>query len=645
LVEYGYAGEILKIDLNSRTAVKMPSSDYTKCFLGGRGLAAKLYWDMVPPETGAFVPDNCLVCVTGPVAGFTGLAGFRWQVCSKTAAGESEAFSYANLGGPWGARLKFAGYDGLVVQGKADKPVYVFIHDGIVEFKDASQYWGKSSFEAIDGLKAEFGAKVSVLTIGPAAENMVRFATLFSDQGASGSAGLGSIMGSKLLKAIVVSGDKRPVAANPERLKDIIKRVSQPVRAGNASGAWAISNQSRLQMCYGCGSGCSRYVYPDESGKYFKSFCQATEVYQRPAKKYYGEGNKVQLMATRLCDSYGLDTIVMQPMIEWLIECYEQGILTEKDTGLPLSEIGSAEFIEILTRKIALREGFGELLAQGTIKTAESVGKGAEELICKSIATMANEKKDYDPRLMMHTALLYATEPRRPIHQLHKVSGVLFSWLAGHRSRGTGRMTPPPAFTSEHMCNVAKRFWGSEAAADFSTHEGKSMAAKVIQDRAYVNESLILCDLKWPMAVNRSSEDGVGDPTLESQIYSAITGNEMGEEDLYRVGERNFNLQRAILLRQGWGGREGDKLMDYYHEVGLGDDLFYNPECLAPGKNGEVISRKGAVVERSVFEEMKDEYYRLRSWDVATGLPTETKLRELDLDDVASDMKERKLLA
>ncbi len=645
MAEYGYAGEILKVNLTDSSIENSPSSDYVNRFIGGRGLAAKLYWDMVPPETGAFDPDNCLVCVTGPVAGFTGLAGFRWQICSKTAAGEPETFSYGNLGGPWGARLKFAGYDGLVVQGKAEKPVYIFIHDGIVEIKDASQYWGKSSFEVIDGLKTEIGSKVSVLTIGPAAENRVVYATLFSDQGASGSAGLGSVMGSKLLKAIVVSGDRKPIASNPERLNSIIKSVSQPVGFGSPLGAWEFSTKNKIQMCYGCGSGCSRYVYPDENGKYFKSFCQATEVYQRPARKYYGEGNKVQLMATRLCDAYGLDTIVMQPMIEWLIECYEQGILTEEYTGLPLSEIGSSEFIEILTRKIALREGFGELLAQGTIKTAKSIGKDAEELIGKSIATTENEKKDYDPRLMMHTALLYATEPRRPIHQLHKVSGVLFAWLIGKRSDGAGRMANRPAFTSEHMRNIAKRFWGSEVAADFSTHEGKALAAKVIQDRAYVNESLILCDLKWPMTVNINTEDRVGDPTLESQIYSAITGKEMGEEDLYKVGERNFNLQRAILLRQGWGGRKGDRLMDHYHEVGLGDDLFYNPECLAPGKDGEVISRKGAVIDREVFEEMKDEYYQLRGWDLASGFPTETKLKELELEDVAGDLKERNLLA
>ena len=643
MAEFGYAGEILKVDLSDRKTTKLSTADYAERFMGGRGLATKLYWDMVPAETKASDPDNCLLCVTGPVAGFTGLAGFRWQACGKSAAGEPEAFSYANLGGSWGGRLKFAGYDGLAVQGKSDKPVYLFIHDDTVEIRDASNLWGKTTFEVIDSLKAELGKKVSVLTIGPAAENLVTFSTLFADQGASGSAGLGSIMGSKMLKAIVVTGDRRPKAADPDRLKGIVDRISQPIRTTGPMGPWAISPNSKPQICYGCGSGCSRLSYRDESGKLFKSFCQQTEIYQKPAREYYGDGIEVQLLAMRLCDSYGLNTFVMQPLIEWLIECYKEGLLRDEDTGLPLSKIGSVEFIEMLTRKISLREGFGDLLAQGIIKATESIGGKAKELISKTIATRANEKKDYDPRLMPHTAMLYATEPRRPTQQLHKVSGILMMWVAGQGGGGMMRMGPP--FTFENLREVAKRFWGGELAADFSTYEGKALAAKKIQDRTYSIESLILCDLKWPMTTSMTSEDRAGDASLESQIYSAITGRNLDEEGLLRIGERIFNLQRAILLRQGWGGREGDKLLDYFHEVPLQDELFYNPKCIAPGKDGEVISRRGAVVDREEFEKMKSEYYELRGWDVASGLPTETKLKELELEDISGDLKEKGLLA
>jgi aldehyde:ferredoxin oxidoreductase len=639
VAEFGYAGAILKVNLSDGSITRLATADYADRFIGGRGIAAKLYWDMVPPQTKAFDPDNCFICVTGPVAGFTGLAGFRWQVCGKSAAGEPEAFSYANLGGSWGGFLKYAGYDGLVVQGKSDKPVYLFIHDGSVEIRDASLLWGKSTFAVSDNLKAELGEEVRILTVGPAAENMVPFATVLADEGASGSAGLGSVMGSKRLKAIAVAGNKRPRAADPDRLQSIVARLSQPAAATGQPSPWAISSRSQPQICYGCDLGCTRQAYTDENGKLFKSLCQATEVYQRPAREYYGGETEVQLLATRLCDSYGLDTVTMQAMIEWLIECHKEGLLRDKDTGLPLSKVGSSEFIETLTRKIALREGFGDILARGTIKAAESVGGRAKELVNNIIATWANEKKDYEPRLFITTALLYATEPRRPINQLHEVSMVLFAWL-GRLGGGRG-----VDFSSEDFRKVAKRFWGGEIAADFSTYEGKALAAKKIQDRQYVKESLILCDFKFPMTVARSSEDRVGDPTLESQIFSAITGKELDEEGLYKIGERILNLQRAIRLRQGWGGRKGDRLLDYLHTQPLKKgDIFFNPECLVPGRDGEEISKIGAVVERAEFEKMKSEYYELRGWDVESGLPTKAKLEELELGDVATDLKRRGLL-
>ena len=187
---YGHAGEILTVDLSGGKTHKRPTAVYADRFLGGRGLAAKLYWDMVPAEAKALDPENCLICVSGPTAGFNGIAGNRWQVCAKTPAHEPEAFSNGNMGGKWGTALKFAGYDALTVQGKSEKPVYLFIHDGTVEIKDASHLWGRTTFDTQDIRRNELGKGVSVLTIGPAAENLVSFATLLSDENASGSRGL-----------------------------------------------------------------------------------------------------------------------------------------------------------------------------------------------------------------------------------------------------------------------------------------------------------------------------------------------------------------------------------------------------------------------------------------------------------------------
>jgi aldehyde:ferredoxin oxidoreductase len=637
VTEFGYAGKILTIDLSDGRTASLPTANYADRFLGGRGIAAKLYWDLVPPQTTALDPDNCLICVTGPVAGFTRLAGCRWQICAKSPAMDPEAFSYANLGDRWGSWLKYAGYDGLVVRGKADKPVYLFIHNHTVEIRDASSLWSKTTFEVADHLKAELGRAVSVLTIGPAAENLVCFATMLTDDGASGASGLGSVMGSKRLKAIVVAGNNRPQAADPERLTHLTERILELRKDTWRDWLDDYPGRTKPRPCYGCISGCFRRSYNTEDGRRFKFFCQAVHVYWEIPRKYHDNWQEVSLLAIRLCDGYGLDTTVMQPLIAWLSNCFQEGLLRDEDTGLPVSRIGSVEFIEELTRKIALREGFGDLLAQGTIKTAAKLGKKAQELLSASVVTRANETRDYDPRLVLTNTLFYATEQRRPINQVHELTHALWLWFNWTQKQDG-------AFLSyDDFLVVAQNFWGSTAAADFSTYEGKALAAKKIQDRAYAKESLILCDFLWPIIWVRFAKDHTGDPTMESQVLSAITGKEIDEAGLNKIGERIYNLQRAILLRQGWGGRQGDRLLDYLHEEPL-LDVFFNPDCLVPGKDGEIVSRKGARIDRADFENLKSEYYELRGWDVESGLPTETRLRDLGLADVADDLKGRDLL-
>jgi aldehyde:ferredoxin oxidoreductase len=327
----------------------------------------------------------------------------------------------------------------------------------------------------------------------------------------------------------------------------------------------------------------------------------------------------------------------MQPVIDWLAACYEEGVLREEDTGLPLARIGSTEFIEALTRKIAYREGFGALLAQGPIKAAVKVGQKAQELLHDHAITRAGETRDYDPRLIITNALLYATEQRRPINQLHEVAHSLWLWLKWTKK-------DEDAFLSYNdFRNIGKLFWGGAAGADYSTYEGKALAAKKIQDRTYAKESLILCDFLWPIIWVRFADDHTGDPAMEARVLSAITGKEIDEAGLSKIGERVFNLQRAILLRQGWGGRQGDRLLDFIHDEPL-PFVFFNPDCLVPGKDGKIVSRKGARIDRADFENLKGEYYALRGWDVASGLPTEKKLRELGLADIAPDLKSRGLL-
>ncbi len=637
---YGYAGEILKVDLSAGKISRLFTADYSGRFLGGRGIAAKLYWDMVPSRAGAFDPDNCLLFATGPVAGFPGFAGYRWQICGKSPAGKPEAFSYANLGGKWGASLKYAGYDALAVTGRADRPVYLFIDNDTVEIRDASHLWGRPAFEAVDMLKADLGKDVSVLVIGPAAENRISFATLLTDEGSSGSGGLGAVMGSKMMKAVAVRGKGRLHAADPERLRNLAGRVREmrkiPFRV---DVYWDIPGVTEPYICHGCGIGCARQTYRAENGRRFKHFCQSAFVYIEPVMKTFGKWNEVTLLANRLCDGYGLDTSVMIGMINWLSACHQEGLLGEEAAELKMSTVGSREFIEAFTRKIALREGFGDILARGTIAAAEHVGKRAKAILSNFISTRGSETKDYDPRLIPATALLYATEPRRPIQQLHEPSIIMMLWIKWLRG------DKDAFFTSADFREAADRFWGGEVAADYSTLEGKALAAKKIQDRSYAKESLILCDFAWPMIWADYSGGHVGDSALESEILSAVTGREMDEEGLNRIGERTFNLQRAILLRQGWNGRKDDRLLDYLHEEPLKQgEVYFDPDCLVLGGNDRVVSVKGNVLDRKDFERMKSEYYELRGWDAETGLPTERILGELGLEDVARDLADTGLV-
>ncbi len=633
----GYAGEILKVDLSARTTSRLPTADYAGKFLGGKGIAVRLYWEMVPPPTRAFDPENILICISGPVAGFPGFAGNRWLACGKTAARQSETFSWGNLGGAWGTRLKYAGYDGIVVQGKAEKPVYLFIHNGEVETRDASHLWGKNAFETGDALKAELGQEVSVAAIGQAGEHLVVFSNLITDEGASGSGGVGSILGSKNLKAIAVTGDRKPVAANLERLRELARRVHELTQSPPAGGyPWDLPGRTRQQPCFGCGIGCPRGSYL-ENGRRYKLFCQQTDVYRRPASKYYNGWNDVILLAVRLCDGYGLDCSVTQAMIEWIIGCYKHGILTEENTGLPLSRIGGMEFIETLTRKIAYREGFGDLLAHGTIQAAEAIGRPAQDLLSYSILNRTSELTDYDPRLVLHNSLPIATEPRKPVQPDHEPISLLFFGLAG-----SGRMNDKKQ-AAEFTRYIATKYWGSVESGDYTTYTGKALAAKRIQDRSYALESLVLCNCRWPNITLSPAKSELGGPGLASQIFSAVTGREIDELEMERIGERIFNLQRAVLLRQGWGGRSGDILLKHQHEKPL-QYVRYNRQCQVLGKDAGIASRKGEVVVPEEFEKLKDEYYALRGWDVPSGLPTRAALTGLQLDDVADDLDNRGLL-
>ena len=626
---FGYAGQILRVDLSSREVKVTPTSDYSD-FLGGRGLAGRIYWENVPPDTRAFDPQNVLVLASGPLCGVPVIGASRWTVCGKSPVTVPEHFCYSNLGGRWGVELKFAGYDAVAVRGQSDKPVFLLINDDSVEVRDATELRNKGAIETREYLKNDLGSSARVVAIGPAGENMVPIANLLAENDASGSAGLGAVMGAKRLKAIVARGSRKGVKIrHPERFRELAEYFRSLEKG--VFTAWGTDYQIsgpavRKDPCYGCLGNCLRIVYRSEDGQKGKFMCQSALFYQPWAYRYYGEKNDVPFQANKLCDQYGLDTWAIDILISWLNRCRRTGILNDANSGLPLSRIGSLEFIETLVARISARDGLGEVLGLGAERAALTIGSEA--------VSQLKPSDPYDPRLYLTTALLWATEPREPIQQLHAVGLPLGQWVSWTKG------VPEAYVSTEVLRGIALRFWGSEAAADFSTIEGKALAAKLIQDREYAKECLILCDWLWPVTDIKGTASHVGDPTLESQLLSAVTGNEVDEQGLYLVGERALNQQRAIMIREGHSGRPDDRLPDEWHIQPLKGN-YANRDCIVPGSDGRVISRKGAVISRPDFETMKDEYYRLRRWDPASGLPTRTILDSLGLKDVADDLDGR----
>ena len=637
--EFGYAGNILRVDLSSGQISTLSTKTYADRFLGGRGIAAKIYWDEVSPETKAFDPDNRLMFMTGPLADVSpGVAGVRWLVCGKSPATKPEQFSYANLGGSWGTELKRTGYDGLIIQGASDTPVFISVKNGKVELKDAAFLWGKTTTETIHILKDQLGSQTKIVTTGPAGENRAAMAILFADNDASGSGGFGAVMGSKNLKAIAIKGSQKTAVASPDRLLELNKEIRGLKKTSPSASVWgegATPEKKKKDMCRGCSLGCGRYVYEDRTGRQGKFICGQVGFYQARAQMYYGDKDwrEVPFQAAMLANDYGVDVFAMGTMMMWLSRCLKAGILTDENTGIPFSRMGSLEFIETLIRKISFREGFGDILADGIVQAAPKVGKESDKLITDYISK-DEQGVPYDPRYYITTGLLYAMEPRMPIQQLHEVSRLFLSWVLWvNKAKGA-------YVSTDVLMATAKRFWGTELAVDLSTYEGKALTAARIQDRRYVQESLLLCDWAWPILTVEFSDDHVGDPSLDSRVLSSVFGEDIAEEALYKTGERIVNLQRAIHVREARGS---DTLPDFHFTKPMRTDPT-NPQGIAPGKNGAIIHRKGAVLDKVKFDDMKKEFYGIRGWDKETGLQSKAKLNELDLKDVADKLDLQKLV-
>lgn len=641
---YGWTGSLLNIELPAGEISTSNSLDYARDFIGGRLLAARIYWDKTSKETGALDPENPLMIMSGPLTGTSATACSRWVISAKSPFCYPDQYGFGNGGGFLGAALKLAGYDGLVISGKAKTPIYLLIENEKIELKDATGLWGLTCDQTLSKLRACHGDNARTLCIGPAAENLVRFAIAVTDQGGTLSNGMAAVMGSKNLKAVVIKGNNKVAVAYPETVSAINKQA-RILRRGLNESVYMTDpmiegiEKVRSTPCYSCPAGCSRGIFRHTSGKEeVRKGCQSAYFYVPWDQMCHGSATENPFLATSLCNRYGLCTSETANIIQWLHDCFQKGILSEDETGLPLSKIGSLEFIETLVEMITNKRGFGDLLAQGTRRASIEKGKAAEEAGLARVTRSGYLNDGYGARIFLITALFYATEPRSPIIQLHEVNYALLKWVLWYTTAGA--MSP---INTEDLRRIAARAWGGEKAVDFSTYDGKAKAAFIIQNRQHAKESMVACDWYYPILDTDQREDHLGDPTIVPRFFQAVTGTDMNEEDYLCLGERSVNLQRAIMAREGRAGRQEDTLneFNFVEPVETSEGVFgmFNPDLEMPGCGDEIIVRKGKTLDRKEFDRMKDEYYSLRGWDVGTGLQKRDKLDELGLSFTCSKME------
>ena len=365
----GWMGKILSVDLTNSAISTISTEPYAEKYLGGRGIASRLYWEKVPPEVGAFDPANHLIFMTGPLVGTGTQAATRMSVVGKSPMTFPEGYCYGNIGGFFGAELKRSGFDGIIISGRMDSPVYLWINDDRVELKDASDLWGQGVYKTETSLLAAHGNTARFLTVGIAGENLVRTAVIVGSHESTSSGGFGAVMGSKNLKALIVKGTGKPTVADSTRLKelnrhtvDICKRVHLAIPPLiTTTGHGGLLEVRGKGGCYQCSLECIRNVY-----RYDKQFeglrrCQAMEYYLPWRYDRDDESVETFFDAPTLANDYGIETFELQSIIDWLYSCEKAGALSAEETGLPLSKIGSKEFLEKLLHDITYRRGFGGL--------------------------------------------------------------------------------------------------------------------------------------------------------------------------------------------------------------------------------------------------------------------------------------------
>lgn len=618
----GYTGKILRINLTDKTSKKekLPL-EVARDFIGGAGFGIKYLFDEVKPGVDPLGPENKLIYAPGPFSGTTIPCASRITAVGKSPL--TNAVGMALSGGYFPAELKFAGYDVLIVEGKAEKPTYVWIKDGTVRFQDASKIWGTLTTDCQQIIKDELrDQNVRVSCIGPAGERLSRIACIINERRALGRKGLGAIMGSKNLKAIAVRGsgsvniasDKKYKAARAAMLKamkespvlysEFAKNGTPMVldltcamgifSAKNWTGTGEFTPADQLgiegqnsrkigrEHCYDCPVGCSQLKLA-KTGPYAGTLTEGPEF-----ETLYAFGGETGvdnldsiIAADRLSDELGLDTISAGVTIGFAMELFERGILGTTDTGGLELKFGNDQAMITLLRLMAYREGLGALLADGSKAAAEKIGRGTEKY---AMHIKGLEPPAYDVRGAKAHGLNYAT-----------------SYTGADHNRG---------YAFQEIFGIPVPF----AVDRFST-ENKGKLTKWNQDvRAATCDCPTMCAFLLDTALPGNATQNT------SALMEAVTGLNITPDEVQKVGERVNNLARAFNVREGFT---------------RADDTFPERLMTEPLKAG---GSKGQLISKDDLKVMLDEYYTVRGWDLNTGIPTRTKLIELGLGYVADQL-------
>jgi len=600
----GYVGKILKANLTERKIrIEKLDKEVARKFIGGKGLGAEILYDSVKPGIDPLSPENLLIFASGPLTATLAPTSGRWTVVTKSPL--TNIFLDSQVGGYFGAVMKLAGFDCIILEGKADIPVYLWVHGESAEIRDAEDLWGKGCFETEKTMKKRLGENLRVASIGPAGENLVRYACITVDMyRQAGRGGAGAVMGSKKLKAVAVQSAGRKIEyADPEGFREATRKASKmieensfvPLRRKYGTPIWvapvnefailptrnfrtgvfehadAISGETMRNKvvvgdgaCYNCSIRCWKYTQV-KSEKYKVDELAGPE-YETIVLMGSDCGvNSLEAIAhaNLLCDDLGLDTISTGNAIAFAMECFEGGLLNEKDVnGLNL-RFGDADAETEMVKRIAHRKGLGNVLAEGVQGASKKIGGGSKKF---AMHVKGMEVPGYDPRGAFGMALAYSTSDRGACHQR--------AWTV--RAEMEGRLTPL-----------------------YSTN-GRARFVKETQDERAMCFSLVLCDFA-PLDVGCFIE-----------LLNKATGFNFTVEEYLKTGERIWNLTRLFNVREGIT-RKDDNLPARFMEEQLPDG-----------------AARGQVITEKMLNEMLNEYYALRGWD-DNGIPTKEKLKELGL--------------